>query len=810
MAGVTAGVLAPAPLPAVLLAAAWGGALSAFLAGRPRACTLCLLLAFGAAGWRLAAAASAEALHTPLRQAFDRARVRDGGLEQPAIVVARLRRDATLRPWGATLDLEIERVRLNHEDLAAPGGMRASVAGTLVPARASGWRAGRRLRLPVQLRPPARYLNPGMADQARLLAWRGTALVGTVKSAALVEVLGEGTWIEERAAGFRHWARRSLDRAVGRWDARSAAIVTAILIGDRAGLDPSLERRLQEAGTYHVIAISGGNIAILTVVALWTLRRLGLRDRAATGLTMAVLGAYGWLVGPQSSVSRATLMAVACLGARLLDHRTDPLNALAVAVAAILAATPLAIADAGLELTCGATLAIVVGAGRACPWLRRRGWLAAPAALGMASLSAELALFPLSALLFSRVTVAGLFLNFLAVPVMAVGQVAGMTTLALSVVGPRLAAAAGWLAHLSAWSLAESAAWVEYVPWLSRRVPPPAPLVLVAYYAAVGGCLLLSGEWAGTRWSQGGAVWWRRAMAAAAVAAALWIVADPASEAALALGRPRTLRATFLDVGQGDATLIQLPGGRSLLVDAGGGSDTFDLGARVVAPALWQSGVRRLDALVITHGDPDHIGGAPAVLRDFVPREIWDGVLVPPHEPMRMLREQALARRVVWRTVRDGDRVRIGEVEVRVWHPAPPDWERQEVRNDDSVVLEIRYGCVSIVLPGDIGRATELALAPHFAPAGLRILKAAHHGSGTSSAAGFLRALRPDLVVFSSGRDNPYGHPVPAVVRRVRQEGAAIVRTDRDGAVSLETDGVRARVGTYAGSRTAWRAACPR
>jgi competence protein ComEC len=280
--------------------------------------------------------------------------------------------------------MAVEQVTIRDAGAAAPGGLRVSVVGSLVPDHVDAWRAGRRVRMPVQLRRPARYDDPGVPDDEAALGRRGTALVGTVKSAALVEVLEPGHWFDERAAALRRQIRLRLDRAVGRWDARSAAIITAILIGDRSGLDPGLERRLQEAGTYHVIAISGGNIAILAAVAYWLLRRLGLRPEPATALTMGLLVGYAGLVGPQPSVSRATVMAVAYLAARLLDHRTDPLNALAVAATAILAATPLAIADAGLALTCGATLALVVGMPGVRPWLPARAWLAAPAARGAA------------------------------------------------------------------------------------------------------------------------------------------------------------------------------------------------------------------------------------------------------------------------------------------------------------------------------------------------------------------------------------------------------------------------------------------
>jgi competence protein ComEC len=273
------------------------------------------------------------------------------------------------------------------------------------------------------------------------------------------------------------------------------------------------------------------------------------------------------------------------------------------------------------------------------------------------------------------------------------------------------------------------------------------------------------------------------------------------------------LRIVVLDVGQGDATVVLLPGGRALLVDAGGlaafsGSpDTFestpgfDIGERVVWPALRALGARRLHGLVLTHGDPDHVLGVPGVLRHLPATALWEGVPVPRHQGLRALFRLAEERRASWRTVQAGDVERFGDVEVRVVHPPLPEWERQRVRNDDSVVLEIRLGAVSIVLPGDIGAEGERAIVDRIERGRLVILKAPHHGSATSSTKPLLDTLRPAAVIFSCGRDNRFGHPHPAVVERYRAIGARMFSTADDGAVFVETDGAVAEVSGWLGRR---------
>jgi competence protein ComEC len=411
------------------------------------------------------------------------------------------------------------------------------------------------------------------------------------------------------------------------------------------------------------------------------------------------------------------------------------------------------------------------------------GWRRIPAALFAASLCAETALLPVNAFVFSRITFAGLIVNFAAIPLMTIAQVAGMATVATWLCMPSAATWLGRAAHVGVEGLIGSTVVVEWMPWLTRRVAPPSIWMIALYYASVS--IAVAGRSI------------RVSAAALAAVCGLWMVIAPALDSFVA---QKPLRVTFLDVGQGDSAIVQFPNGRTLSIDAGGvASSDFDIAARVISPALWSLGVRRIDYLTITHGDVDHIGGAVSLFRDFRPVEVWEGVPVPPHLPTRDLRALADASGAAWRTLQPRDRMSLGDVELLVHHPPHPEWERQRVRNDDSEVIEIRHGRVSFVFTGDIGRDVERSIAPGFAPAAIRIVKVPHHGSASSSSQVFLDALRPDVAVISAGRGNPFGHPVPDVLDRYRRVGAAIYRTDHDGAVTVETDGITVRVKTFNG-----------
>lgn len=567
-------------------------------------------------------------------------------------------------------------------------------------------------------------------------------------------------------------------------DPQSAAVATAILIGDRGALEVDVERRLQEAGTYHVIAISGGNIAILAGLILGALWWLRIRDGWAAGAAVVMLVWYAYVAGGGPSVTRATVMAAIYLSLRVIDQRTAPMHAMALTAASVLTVSPLAIADVGFWLTFGATAAIVVGTTRWNSQAPRSpsphaqaltSWLRAPVLLTLASLCTEVVLMPIGALMFQRVTLAGLVLNLAAVPCMAVVQVASMVTAALDVAGASaLADAAGWVTHLSVRGLVESAALVDVAPWLTWRVPPPSIGVVAAYYACLA--LYLWSSWAS------GAPW-------VAVALFVWIaIAPPTLARSFGDGQ---LHLTVMDVGQGDAMLVTLPNGRTLMVDAGGVSlrGDFDIGDRVLGPALRARGLVRLDYLAITHSDPDHIGGVASLVKDFRPSEIWAGTFVANHEPTLKVRAMSERNRATWRWLQKGDHLDLGGVELRVHHPPLPDWERQKVRNDDSLVIELRYGQVSMLLTGDIGREVEQSLIPTLDLLPIVVLKSPHHGSGTSSSQEFIDAMKPDVVVISNGRGNPYGHPVPYVLERYRATGARVFRTDQEGQIEVSSDG---------------------
>jgi competence protein ComEC len=781
-AGISAGIFFSPPIHPIALLSVFLAATAAFAVRRERWTTTLIIIGFVLAGVERGRVADLAARNSTLRGAFER-QVPAGVHQVFTRVEGTLRTDVVKGPAGATLDVLIQATDLSGTMADESGGALIGVGGEPTSERILHWRAGRRVAFPATLRRPTRYFDPGVPDADRQLAWRGVALVGSVKSDRLVDVIAPGTPLAEARSAARRAIREAIASSVAPWSDRSAAVVSAILIGDRTGLDATVERRLQEAGTYHVIAISGGNIAILAALCVFFLRVLRSGPRSSAVLVIIMLAGYASLVEGGSSVGRATLMAAIYFAAQLWDHRTPPLNAAALTAAVLLYVDPLQAVDAGFALTFGATIGILVGMSKLIEHFPVSPSLRAPAALLAASACADVALLPIGALVFSRVTFAGLAINFAAIPLMAIVQVAGMTAVALTSLSATLAESSGWIAHLAVEGLIRSAALVDVFPWLTWRVaPPPLPVVAVYYIGLIS---IASGRFI-------------RASTVAFAAAAMWVVCAPL----FPTRSDSPLRVTFLDVGQGDAAIVQFPDGRTLAVDTGGSASlAFDIGARVVAPASWALGVRRIDYMSVTHGDLDHIGGALSLFRDFRPFEVWEGVPVPPHAPTRELRAFAGRAGSVWRTLQRGDRAHFGAVEVIVHHPPPPEWERQRVRNDDSEVLEIRYGGVSIVFTGDIGREVEQAIAPSFARASIRIMKVPHHGSATSSSQLFLDALRPDIAVFSAGRGNPFGHPVASVLDRYRRAGAAMYRTDQDGAVSVETDGTTVRVTTFLGRR---------
>jgi len=364
------------------------------------------------------------------------------------------------------------------------------------------------------------------------------------------------------------------------------------------------------------------------------------------------------------------------------------------------------------------------------------------------------------------------------VPLMGVVQIAALVTAVADDV-PAIAGTAGWIAYRAARALVDSAGLVTLAPWSVARVPPPAILVVATYYAALAAIVLCNRP----RSRKAAAVVW-------AVAALVVIgVLEPRLPSSIAAGRP--LRLTMLDVGQGESILIETPSDRRLLIDTGGApfGGSFGVGARVIAPALWTRGIRSLDVVVVTHGDPDHLGGALDVLNDFTPRRIWMGVPMPNHRPTQDVHDAAARLAIPIDLRRTGEIETDGEVRMRVLHPPSPDWERRRVRNDDSVVLEVLYRDVALLLTGDISSDIEREILPHLTQAPIRVLKVAHHGSRTSSSQELLSAWRPQIALISAGRGNTFGHPATEVLRRLEAIGATVLRTDRHGQIGVETDG---------------------
>ncbi len=663
-----------------------------------------------------------------------------------------------LAPDRTRLLLDTERV----DGRTRSGRLQATVQGPPPPLD-----PGQRLQVELRLVRARGFRNPGVFDHAAWLRRQGILVVGSGPAAGV-------TALEAGRPGWPVRVRRAVRGAIERaLPPASAALLDGLLLGERADLPPEIDEAFRRAGVYHVLAVSGFNVALVagSVLALLRLARLGRRP-AAAGALAAVLG-FAVVVGPEPSVLRAVVMGVLVLGALLLDREASVVNGLALAALVLLAARPADLADPGFQLSFAATLGIVLAP-------LPRGRLAAALAV---SAAAQLAVLPIALAHFNQLPVLGVLANLGAVPLAGLATVLGLLGAALSLGSE----AAGALLFNAAWpvllALRALVALVARVPGALLHLPAPPWSATAAYVLS-----LALGLAAWRRWRRAPARGQarrppdRRPVLLAGAAALLLLTAVAVGAWPLVRPPDGRLRLTVLDGGQGDAIVVETPDGRALLVDGGpGGPWRLDAGDRVVSPFLWNRGVLRLAAVVATHDDQDHAGGLAAVRRNFAVA----GTLAPGHRhwlggvPMLVLAPGALPA--------PGDAP-----------PAPGAAAPARRGNDRAPVVRVDHGLVSFLLASDIGADAEAALLAGGAPVAATVLKVAHHGAAGSTTRAFLGQARPRVAVISVGARNPYGHPSARTLERLAAAGARVYRTDRDGAVILETDGAGLTVTAWA------------
>ena len=738
-----------------------------------------------------------------------------------------------------SVDLAVDAVEFITPDVSrmdpVSGGVRVSVYN----AEGLQLGCGDRVMVPLRLRPLQRYRDPGAFQYGDFLLGQGIALEASAQATKL-RVVGASeagwrcrlyaaqAWASGRMAGFVGSAVNRRLPGVLRLNQPDAAMLDAMLFGDRAGLTHGLRVGFERTGSFHLFVVSGLHIGLLAAGLFWILGRLRFPPWLATVVTIIVASGYTALTGFGQPAQRALVMSSVYLIARLMSRNRDSLNALGAAVLALLVWDPASLFEASFQMT---ALAIVAIAGIAIPlgkytflryanvaedvfhyprthfepramqlrvmlemwgdafgnllgpWARRLPANTLRAVLWAGELAlvgtvAELVMVLPMAMYFHRATVFALPANMVVIPLIAILAPLAVATFLASLVSPWVAAVPGALTAGLLHAIAGAIGRISHLASADLRAP--GPVWWLASIAVLG--------WLGCCWLVRRSRW-----GALAAAVAMPLIAAMVLWPEPVLRTPATMEVTAIDVGQGDSLLAINPEGSAMLVDAGGPVgrggpaevvSSFDVGEEVVSPYLWSRRIRRVDVVVLSHAHTDHMGGMPAVLRNFRPRELWVGAH-PQSELFEALLKEAAELGIVVRHMHAGDRVLWGSVQVTVLGPAASYANPNAPKNDDSVVLRMQYGKASALLEGDAETPSEEAMLAAGLVAPVTLLKVAHHGSRTSTTQAFVDAARPSEAVISVGRRNTFGHPRPEVIGRLAVEGARVFRTDTFGLTSF-------------------------
>jgi competence protein ComEC len=640
------------------------------------------------------------------------------------------------------------------------------------------------------------------------------------------QIYAAQSWASGRMLGYvRSRANRRLPKVL-QLNLDDAGMLNAMLFGDRAGLNKTQRVGFERTGSFHLFVVSGMHVGLLAGLAFWLTRRLKLHEWLATCVTIALTFGYALLTGFGAPVQRALFMTTVFLLARLLSRDRNVLNALGAAALAVLVGSPGALFEASFQMT---FLAIIAIGGIAIPlgersflpyaraaehlrdkwvdaslpprvaqfrvmmrlwseviadivgdWVRSLPslfirWSLWALELALIGAVAELIMVLPMAVYFHRATMFAVPTNMLSVPLVAVLAPISIITFCASLISPWVAVLPGAATSLLLHGITGVIGRVSVVRAADLRVPPPVWWIMLLAVAAWAFCC-----WAVRRSS--GWAWIAVVVLPLVAMMVLW----PEH----AMVSPGRMEITAIDVGQGDSIFVVGPDGSTMLVDAGGpvggvteaaeATSRFDVGEEVVSPYLWSRRFSHLDVLALSHAHSDHMGGMPAVMRNFRPRELWVSI-DPNSEAYRGLLADAKALGVTVRHFYAGDAFPWGGMQVTILAPEAGYTNSGEPVNNDSLVMRMQYGRSSALLEGDAEASSEHEMLTHGRIKTVTVLKVGHHGSRTSTTEEFLNAAAPKDAVVSVGRGNTFGHPRYEVIERIATSRSKLYRTDEFG-----------------------------
>lgn len=568
---------------------------------------------------------------------------------------------------------------------------------------------------------------------------------------------------------IRARAGRGIDRTFG----GDAPLVRALLIADRHQLSPEVRDRFAAAGLAHILAIAGLHVGIIALAIELMLELAGVPRRRANIATIIAVIAYVAIIGAPVPAVRSATMLTALFSSRLAQRPTSRWAIVALGAAQPVL-DPRVVLDAGYQLSVLGVLSMI-SAGMLGKRLRvhRLPWVAKEIVLTLLGTTvATIGSAAVVAWVFGRISVAAPLTNLAATPLIAFAQPMIFCGMLLAPVHP-LAAIFADAAHPLLAMLDGVATTAAGISWASV---PVAPTPVAAAIAGVMSAAVIM-ACASRDWQRPSVV----AIGAAAVL--VWLPIAP--------GRSGDLEVHMIDVGQGDAIALRTPHAHWILIDAGRAWRGGDAGRSTVIPYIGRRG-GRVDLFVLSHPHTDHVGGAASVFHALRPGRFIDAGFPGAADSYRLTLDVAKRERVQWSRAHPGDTLSIDGVALRLLAPDSAWTASLADPNLASVIVQVRYGEISLLFMGDAEEPEEAWLLERDSSL-LRadVLKVAHHGSKTSSSEPFLAAVQPRLALVSVGAGNSYGLPTPAIMRRLAASGAQVLRTDRLGTIVARTDGHR-------------------